>query len=89
MSSASLSFDYVFLSNANVATAAHGIVSQPFFFPAACIVSCVDVQFCVVILANGWETGVEGGGWREGIVREFEMDMYTMYLKWITHQDRL
>ena len=25
----------------------------------------------------------------EGIVREFEMDMYMLYLKWITHKDRL
>ena len=28
-------------------------------------------------------------GWREGIVREFEMNVYTMYLKWLTHKDRL
>ena len=27
-------------------------------------------------------------GWGEGIVREFEMDMYTLlYLKWITNKD--
>ena len=89
MSSATLSFYYFFLSNTNVATVAHGIGSWPFFFPAACIVSYVDVQFCVVILANGWETGVDRGGWRGGIVREFEMNVYTMYLKWITHKDRL
>ena len=25
----------------------------------------------------------------EGIVREFEMDIYMLYLKWITHKDRL
>ena len=29
-------------------------------------------------------------GWREGIVREFGMDMYTLlYLKWITDKDLL
>ena len=34
---------------------------------------------------------VRGGkGWREGIVREFEMDMYTqLYLKWITNKGLL
>ena len=32
----------------------------------------------------------EGGGWREGIVREFVMDMYALlYLKWITNKDLL
>ena len=72
-----------------MATVAHGIGSWLSFSPAACIVSCVDVQFSVVILANGWETGVDRGGWREGIVREFEMNVYTMYLKWLTHKDRL
>ena len=31
-----------------------------------------------------------GEGWREGIVREFGMDMYTLlYLKWITNKDLL
>ena len=30
------------------------------------------------------------GGWREGIVREFGMDMYRLlYLKWITNKDLL
>ena len=29
-------------------------------------------------------------GWREGIVREFGMDMYTvLYLKWIANKDLL
>ena len=31
-----------------------------------------------------------GWGWREGIVREFGMDMYTLlYLKWIANKDLL
>ena len=31
-----------------------------------------------------------GGGWGEGTVREFVMDMYTLlYLKWITNKDLL
>ena len=31
-----------------------------------------------------------GGGWREGIVGEFVMDMYAqLYLKWITNKDLL
>ena len=31
-----------------------------------------------------------GGGWREGIVREFGMDMCTLlYLKWTTNKDLL
>ena len=31
-----------------------------------------------------------GEGWEEGIVREFEIDMYTLlHLKWITNKDRL
>ena len=31
-----------------------------------------------------------GGGMREGIVREFEMDIYTLlYFKWITNKDLL
>ena len=31
-----------------------------------------------------------GEGWREGIVREFGMDMCTLlYLKWITNKDLL
>ena len=30
----------------------------------------------------------EGEGWREGTVREFGMDMYTLlYLKWITNKE--
>ena len=30
------------------------------------------------------------GGWREGVVREFGMDMYTLlYLKWITNKHLL
>ena len=29
--------------------------------------------------------GTRRGEWREGVVREFRMDMYTLlYLKWIT-----
>jgi len=32
----------------------------------------------------------EGGGWREGRVREFVMDTYALlYLKWITNKDLL
>ena len=32
----------------------------------------------------------EGEGWREGTVREFGMDMYTLlYLKWITNKELL
>ena len=89
MSSVTLSFCYFFLSNTNVATVAQGISSWPFFFPTDCIVNSTDVQVCAVILAKGWESGVERGGWREGIVREFGMDMYTMYWQWITHKDRL
>ena len=31
-----------------------------------------------------------GEGWKEGIVREFGMDTYTLrYLKWITNKDLL
>ena len=31
-----------------------------------------------------------GEEWREGIVREFGIDMYTLlYLKWITNKDLL
>ena len=31
-----------------------------------------------------------GGGWEEGIVKEFGMDMYTLlYVKWITNKDLL
>ena len=31
-----------------------------------------------------------GGGWWEGIVREFVIDMYTLlYLKWISNKDML
>ena len=31
-----------------------------------------------------------GGGMRDGIVREFEMDIYTLlYFKWITNKDLL
>ena len=31
-----------------------------------------------------------GEGWREGIVRQFGIDMYTLsYLKWITSKDLL
>ena len=38
---------------------------------------------------NLWLLGV-GEGWREGIVREFGMNMYTLlYLKWITSKDQL
>ena len=32
----------------------------------------------------------KGKGWKEGIVRQFEMDMYTLlYLKWVTNRDLL
>ena len=32
--------------------------------------------------------GMVEGGWEEGIVREFGMDMYTLlYFKWITNRD--
>ena len=32
--------------------------------------------------------GYQGEGWRERIVREFEMDLYTLLdLKWITNKD--
>ena len=35
-----------------------------------------------------WTYGFQGEGWREGIIREFGMDMYTLlYLKWITNKD--
>ena len=38
---------------------------------------------------NIWLLGV-GEGLREGIVREFGMNMYTLlYLKWITNKDPL
>ena len=38
---------------------------------------------------NLWLLGV-GEGWREEIVREFGMNMYTLlYLKWITNKDLL
>ena len=38
---------------------------------------------------NIWLLGV-GEGLREGIVREFGMDRYTLlYLKWITNKDLL
>ena len=31
---------------------------------------------------------MEGEGWREGIVREFGTDRYTLlYFKWITNKD--
>ena len=34
--------------------------------------------------------GYWGKGWREGTVREFGMDMYTLlYLKWVTNKDLL
>ena len=34
--------------------------------------------------------GYRGEGWREGIVREFGIDMYILlYLKWITNKDLL
>ena len=34
--------------------------------------------------------GCQRGGWGEGIVREFDMDMYTLlYLKWIINKDLL
>ena len=37
---------------------------------------------------NLWVPG--GREWREGIVREFGMDMYTLlYLKWIANKDLL
>ena len=37
---------------------------------------------------NLWLPG--GREWREGIVREFGMDMYTLlYLKWIANKDLL
>ena len=37
---------------------------------------------------NLWLLG--GREWREGIVREFGMDMYTLlYLKWIANKDLL
>ena len=37
---------------------------------------------------NLWLLG--GRGWREGIVWEFGMDMYTLlYLKWIANKDLL
>ena len=30
----------------------------------------------------------EGGGWRQGIIRELGMDMHTLlYLKWIADRD--
>ena len=66
-----------------MATVAQGISSWSFFFPTACIVNFTDVQVCAVILAEGWKSGVEWGGWREGVVREFGMDMYTTYWQWI------
>ena len=38
------------------------------------------------LLLKNWQ----GGGWQEGIVREFGMDMYTwLYLKCITNKDLL
>ena len=38
---------------------------------------------------NLWLPGV-GKGWREGIVKRFGVDMYTLlYLKWITSKDLL
>jgi len=40
------------------------------------------------LLGQSW--GGDGGGGRGGIVREFEMDMYTLlYFKWITNKDPL
>ena len=37
-----------------------------------------------------WTKGFQGKGWGDGIVREFEMDMYTpLYLKWITNNNLL
>ena len=34
--------------------------------------------------------GYQRGGWGEGMVREFGMDMHTLlYLKWITNKDLL
>ena len=36
------------------------------------------------------ELAVAGEGWREGVVREFGIDMYiVIYLKWITSKDLL
>ena len=36
------------------------------------------------------ELTVAGEGWREGVVREFGIDMYiVIYLKWITSKDLL
>ena len=43
------------------------------------------VIFRLTDLENCW-----GESWREGMVREFGMDMYTLlYLKWITNRDLL
>ena len=37
---------------------------------------------------RGWTYSGPGEGWREGIVREFGMDIYTLlYLEWITDKD--
>ena len=34
--------------------------------------------------------GYLGEGWRKGIVKEFEINMYTLlYLKWATNKDLL
>ena len=37
-----------------------------------------------------WTCGYPGKGWKEGVVRQFEMDMSTLlYLKWVTNKDLL
>ena len=40
-----------------------------------------------LMVVGGW---CWGEGWRQGIIRELGMDMYTLlYLKWITNRDLL